>query len=116
MLPDGGRPIVAHIAHRDTTRPGGAQVDIVDAGGGHADEPQIHRLGDRGTIERDLVGDHHLAAGQAAGKLGDRGRRMPIPIGQGRRQPGEVEILGMQAVAVEHHPAHDGSTPGIMRP
>src|SRR5690606_32679605 len=96
---------VGHVADYDAPLAGGAEVDDVGAGRGHADQAQAGELRQYLCIEHRLVGDHHLGCARS---LDDLARlRIGVDYDAAERFQGvEVQVTRVGSTGVEKYDLH----------
>ena len=82
-LHDGLRRISGRVADRNPPRRRGLQVDVVDARGGLADQPQARGARQQRFVHADLVDDQHLTVPHARERLFARGHRIGNQLAEG---------------------------------
>ena len=82
-LDDGLRRIAGRVADRNPPRRRGVEVDVVDARGGFADQPQARGARDQFRVHADLVDDQHVAVPYARERLFARGHRIGDQFAEG---------------------------------
>ena len=101
----GVRRVACGVLYLDPQLGRGFEVDVVGAGGGHADQPQPGQGPKRFAAQDHLVGDYHVGFAAAVGKLFGRRAGVTLVFAQGL-EPAEVgasECVLVQKYDVRFH-------------
>ena len=101
MLGHRGGAVALAIGDRDVALAGGAQVDVVGAGGGHQNQLQFGAGGQGVRAQAHLVADSHLGALQAFGGLFAGAGVVQDQFAEHLAQWRQVEIAEVEGGVVE---------------
>ena len=114
VLHDGGRAVVADVAHGDAALAGGIEVDVVGAGRGERDELQLRVALDALARDPGLVDQHDLAARNAFVHCGVRRVVVQLEAGEHVEERSRVEIAAERdGGVVEERGLHRGGVSRI---